>query len=73
MFSGKLLAVIAAKTEPGEIKLEVSAEGMDTVAVSMEALACGKMTGVSAGENISAMDTCAQHPHEGKGKPCALT
>lgn len=56
MFSGKLLAVIAAKTEPGEIKLEVSAEGMDTVAVSMEALACGKMKGVSAGENISAMD-----------------
>jgi hypothetical protein len=29
---------------------------MDTVAVSMEALACGKMTGVSAGEIISAMD-----------------
>ena len=54
MFSGKLLAVIGAKTEPGEIRVEVSSAGMQTKVVTIAAVECeDKMTGVSCMEDCS--------------------
>ncbi len=57
MFSGKILAVIGAKTEPGEIRVEVSSVGMETKAVTLSAVEADvDMTGVSCTENHSRSD-----------------
>jgi beta-galactosidase len=48
LFSGKLLAVIAAKLDPGEILLKASSPGMETQSLSLKALACRKPEGISA-------------------------
>ncbi len=49
LFSGKLLAVIAAKTVAGEIKMKVSSPSLEDVEMTFEAIACDKdLTGVSA-------------------------
>lgn len=54
MFSGKLLAVIGAKTEPGKIRVEVSSVGMETKVVTLSAVKADvDMTGVSCTENHS--------------------
>ena len=54
MFSGKLLAVIGAKTEPGEIRVEVSSVGMETKVVTLNTIAADD--GVSG---ISCMEDCS--------------
>ncbi len=52
MFSGELLAVIASKCEPGEIKVSVSSEGMETQTIMLEAVECEVQDGVSAIEEV---------------------
>ena len=54
MFSGKLLVVIAAKCEPGEIKVSVSSEGMETQTVVLQAVECKVQEGISAAEEVAA-------------------
>ena len=54
MFSGKLLAVIGAKTEPGEIRVEVSSVGMETKVVTLNAVAADdEVSGISCMEDCS--------------------
>lgn len=48
LFSGKLLAVIAAKLEPGEINVEVSSLGIKTESISFKAVPCEKPSGIAA-------------------------
>ena len=49
LFSGKLLAVIGAKTVPGEIKMRVSSPSLDDVEMTFRAVESHKdLTGVSA-------------------------
>ncbi len=48
LFSGKLLAVIAAKLAPGEICMEVSSIGIKTVSISLKALPCEIQNGITA-------------------------
>jgi beta-galactosidase len=48
LFSGKLLAMVAAKQEPGEIRLSVSSPGIKTEELVFEAVPCEKIPGVSA-------------------------
>lgn len=55
LFSGKLLAVIAAKTEPGEIVITASSKGLPEETLVLQAEACEVPQGVSASEdNVSA-------------------
>ncbi len=51
MFSGKLLAVIAAMKEPGEIVVKVTSVGLLEAAVVLRAEACETPEGVSATED----------------------
>ena len=48
LFSGKLLAIIAAKLEPGDIKVKVSSIGLPDATLNLKALPTGPVTGVSA-------------------------
>ncbi len=48
LFSGKLLAIIAAKQEPGDIQVEVSSVGLTKAQLTMMACPCEKLIGVSA-------------------------
>ena len=48
LFSGKLLAVIAAKTEPGEIQVQLTSPGLKEAQLTLEALACSVEKGISA-------------------------
>ena len=48
LFSGKLLAVVAAGTEPGEIKVEISSSGMEPATVVLQAEACETEEGIGA-------------------------
>ncbi len=50
LFSGKLLAVIAAKKEAGQINVEVSSVGMPTESITFEAVECELTAGVCANE-----------------------
>ncbi len=53
LFSGKLLAIIAAKTNPGEIKVEVSSLGLPTAFMTFTAKEANVCCGISAfAENI---------------------
>ncbi len=55
LFSGKLLAVIAAKTEPGEIRVNVSSVGLPEETITLQAVASEVRYGVSATEdNVAA-------------------
>ncbi len=47
LFSGKLLAIIAAKTEPGEILLTVSSPSLPDATLSLQAVACEVQEGIS--------------------------
>ncbi len=51
LFSGKLVAVIAAKTEPGEIVVKASSVGLPEANVVLCAKACEVPVGVSATED----------------------
>jgi beta-galactosidase len=48
LFSGKLLAIIAAKIVPGDIYIEVSSVGLPSVQKTLQAKECGVLAGVSA-------------------------
>lgn len=48
LFSGKLLAVIAAKLEPGEINMEVSSPQIKNESISFKAVPCEKPSGITA-------------------------
>ena len=48
LFSGRLLAIIGSNFESGEIKVEVSSKGMDTVVKTFEAVDVDNTEGVSA-------------------------
>jgi beta-galactosidase len=48
LFSGKLLAIIAAKQEPGDIHVEVSSVGLAKAELILKAYPCEKLIGVSA-------------------------
>ena len=48
LFSGKLLAIIAAKLEPGDIKVKVSSVGLRTEEILLKALPCGSVRGITA-------------------------
>jgi beta-galactosidase len=48
LFSGKLLAVIAAKLHPGEIQMKVSAPGLESKTIKLNAKPCGFTRGKSA-------------------------
>ncbi len=50
LFSGKLLAIIAAKTEAGEINVTVSSPALPDSAVTLEAVAAEVREGISASE-----------------------
>ena len=55
LFSGKSLAVIAAKTEPGDIVVKVTSVGLPEETVTLSAVACEVPEGVSATEdNVAA-------------------
>lgn len=47
LFSGKLLAVIEANCNPGEIIMEVSTAGLESSTVKFNALACDHISGIS--------------------------
>lgn len=55
LFSGKLLAVIAAKTVPGEIKLKVTSRGLPDCETTFTSKECEPVVGVSATEENSNM------------------
>jgi beta-galactosidase len=48
LFSGKLLAIIAAKQEPGDIHVEVKSVGLTKAQLTLKAYSCEKRIGVSA-------------------------
>lgn len=48
LFSGKLLAVIAAKTAPGEIRVEVTGEGVKAAVLTLQAIQAAVREGISA-------------------------
>lgn len=56
LFSGKLLAVIAAKTEPGEILVKATSVGLSEATVTLRAEACEVPSGVSATEDNTAAE-----------------
>ncbi len=48
LFSGKLLAIIAAKTEPGDIQMKCTSIGLQAAEMSFKAVACQVEKGISA-------------------------
>ncbi len=56
MFSGKLLAVIAAKKEPGDIVIKASSVGLPEEMITLRAEACEVPEGVSATEDNTAAE-----------------
>jgi len=53
LFSGKLLAVVAAKLEPGEISIEIASPGLKTACLNLKAMGCEKPEGITALEENS--------------------
>lgn len=47
LFSGKLLAIVAAKTEPGDIQIEVSSPSLPTVSLTVPAIPAKIRDGIS--------------------------
>ena len=56
LFSGKLLAVIAATTEPGDIVVRAASVGLPEETVTLHAIPCKVPEGVSATENNEAAE-----------------
>lgn len=48
LFNGKLLAIIASKQEAGEIKVKVSSYGLEDKTITLDAVTCEKIIGVSS-------------------------
>ncbi|MDF2942347.1 MAG: glycoside hydrolase [Herbinix sp.] len=62
LFSGKLLAIIAAKTVSGEIQLEVSSAGLPSASLILMAKECAVPIGISANEENAASSTVTEIP-----------
>lgn len=59
LFSGKLLAVIAAKTEPGDIQVRVASPGLPDSVITLKALETPAVCGISAHtENFGYTSDC---------------
>lgn len=59
LFSGKLLAMIAAKTEPGEIRVKVSSPSLPDSVITLNAVAAEVREGISAlTENVHTDADC---------------
>ncbi|MBQ9766755.1 MAG: DUF4982 domain-containing protein [Lachnospiraceae bacterium] len=56
LFSGKLLAVIAAKTEPGEIVVKATSVGLREETLVLQAMPCEVPAGVAAKEDNAAAE-----------------
>ena len=56
LFSGKLLAIVAAKTEAGEISVKVSSPALPDSVVTLEAVAADVTEGISANEENTARE-----------------
>jgi len=56
MFSGKLLAVIAATKEPGDIVVKATSVGLPEATITLRAEACEGIPGVSATEDNAAAE-----------------
>lgn len=48
LFNGKLLAIIAAKTEAGEITVKVNSPSLPEETLTLKALDCGRINGITA-------------------------
>lgn len=48
LFSGKLLAIIAAKQEPGEISVKVTSKGLPDKELKLSTLPCDRIAGISS-------------------------
>lgn len=65
LFSGKLLAIIAAKTKPGEILVEASSHGLPDSTLSLRAIPAPVLPGISADtENQEYASGCADACHD---------
>lgn len=62
LFSGKLLAVVAARPEAGEIRMEVASEGLETRELLLKALPCKRPEGVTAIEENAESEPRAEVP-----------
>jgi len=62
LFSGKLLAIIAARTVPGDIHMEVSSVGLPTAHMTLSAKGCEVPDGVSALEENRRSPSSAEIP-----------
>lgn len=57
LFSGKLLAIIGARKEAGEILVTIESPGFSAVTVTLNAVLCGTDDGVSAVDNVICRET----------------
>src|SRR5699024_897990 len=65
LFSGKLMAIIAAKMEPGKIEVKASSNGLKTKTIEMQAISSReKITGVSAKIENSLLPIVTGRKHE---------
>lgn len=65
LFSGKLLAIVAAKTEPGEICVKVSSPGLPESVLTLKAIAAEVREGVSAlAENSHTAADCPDEEND---------
>lgn len=65
LFSGKLLAIIAAKTEPGEIRVKVTSPGLPESVLALNAVAAKVREGVSAlTENLHTAADCPDEKND---------
>ncbi len=60
LFNGKLLAVIGAKTEPGEITVTVQGKGLTSAALRLQAIEAPVREGICMAEDV--MKHCLQLP-----------
>ncbi len=65
LFSGKLLAMIAAKTEAGEIRVKVSSPSLPDSEITLNAVAAEVREGISAlTENVHTAADCPDEEHD---------
>ncbi|MDU7474809.1 MAG: glycoside hydrolase family 2 TIM barrel-domain containing protein [Paenibacillus macerans] len=66
LFSGKLMAIIAAGTEPGTIRMKVSSIGMDSRELEFAALPCAaeELQGISAQQSNRELPIVMGNPDE---------
>ncbi len=60
LFSGRLMAIVAATDEPGDVTVTVSSPSLPTVSVTVPSLPC------SVPDGITVIDRCEQSPESGE-------